>query len=69
MLPPLAVTPLIFHPPATPAVAPGLIDGPTLMKGVANPNSLYKIPTKFEPIVATAVDPIGPAILIVPGPT
>ena len=59
----------ICHPPAAPAVEKGSIGGPTFIYGVANPNSLYKTPSKFEPSVASMFDPGGPAILIVPGPT
>lgn len=39
------------------------------MKGVANPNSVYTIPSRFVPTLPTILDPVGPDILIVPGPT
>jgi hypothetical protein len=35
----------IFHPPAIPTGAFGLIAGPTLINGVANPDNVYTIPS------------------------
>ena len=43
--------------------------GPILIKGVAKPVLVYTIAFASVPIVPTALEPVGPAILIEPLPT